>query len=221
MQEAKILVAEDDPKLRSLLSSTLSDAFAVEETGSYSDLESLLEKPSLSYDVIVLDRMMHGFDASDLLPQFKEKFPQCKILILSAISTPTEKATSLDRGADYLSKPFANEELIARVRVLARRAPSEIRLGNIVIDVFSRSASIDGQTLPLTNKEYLLLWTLLRHPLKVFSKAALYELVWQTSADVESNSIETTVNKLRRKLEEAGASASIRNSRKLGYWIEE
>lgn len=222
MAETRVLIVEDEEKLLTLIKATLAEHFEVTAIGSHQELQELLEKASFPYDIVVLDRMMNGRDTVEVVSTLKSKFPQSQVLILSAINTPTEKAMSLDRGADdYLSKPFENEELVARVRALGRRAPSEVRFGNLAIDVISRSASVEGKTVTLTNKEYLLIWTLIRHPHRIFNKAALYQDVWQSNADIESNAIETTVNKLRRKLEEAGASISIRNSRNIGYWIEE
>lgn len=222
MHRTNVVIVEDETKLVSLLEAELAKSFSVSTLTSYAGFADSVERATLICDVIVLDRMMNGHDTLKLLPSLKSKFPQTHVLILSAINTPSEKATALDLGADdYLSKPYANEELVSRIKVLARRLPSEIRFGNIAIDVDHRLVTVGEEAVNLAVKEYRLLWALMRNPRKVFSKAELYQDVWQTNAEIESHSIETTVNKLRRKLEEAGARPTIRNSRNLGYWIEE
>lgn len=220
--EANVLIVEDEAKLVEILERTLSESFHVSVITTFEELAAQIDGSSIRFDLLVLDRMLHGKDSLNLIAPLKEKFPQVKVLVLSAINTPSEKAIALDLGADdYLSKPFAHEELLARLRVLAKRLPAELRFGNITLDMLERTAKVADVDLQLATKEFLLLRAFLKTPGKVFPKTTLYEDVWQTSADVESNAIETTVNKLRRKLEEAGASASIKNSRNLGYWIEE
>lgn len=222
MLDAHVLLVEDESKLAEHLVRSLSQAFSVSVLNSFEELENSLSSPSLPFDVIILDRMMNGKDTLVLIPALRKKFPQCKILVLSAIHTPAEKALALDQGADdYVSKPVALEELMARVRAVTRRPSNELRFGNIAIDSVDRSVHIDGQSLPLSNKEFLLLRAFVQAPGKIFSKSYLYEQVWQTSVEIESNAIETTVNKLRRKLEDSSALAQIKNSRNLGYWLEE
>lgn len=222
MSEANVLVIEDEAKLSELLLQNLSAQFEVEGCPSYAELERLMERPALGFDVVVLDRMMNGRDTLALIDVFKERFPQCRILVLSAINTPAEKAVALDHGADdYLSKPFAWEELIARIRSLVRRGSRTIRFGNISLDTVDRVAKIGERDVTLSNKEFLLLRAFVQSPGKVFSKQTLFEQVWNMSSEVESNAIETTITKLRRKLEEAEAAPQIRNSRNLGYWLEE
>ncbi|MNT19182.1 Heme response regulator HssR [compost metagenome] len=120
-----------------------------------------------------------------------------------------------------MAKPFGSEELVARIRVLLRRTETILKLGNVALNSHDRTMKIGDQEIPLPNKEFVLLRTLIRNPRKIFSKVFLYEKVWEMSADVESNAIETMVNKLRRRLNEAGATVQIKNSRNAGYWIEE
>ncbi len=222
MTEANLLIVEDELKLAELLTANLSTLFNVDSCATFAAFEELFEKPALAFDVVILDRMLGSHDTLSLLPRFKDRFPQCRVIVLSAISTPAEKAAALDKGADdYLSKPFAWEELVARVRSLLRRGSRDIRFGNITLDTLERTASANGNVLSLSNKEFLLLRSLVQQPGRVFSKQTLFEEVWNMSAEIESNAIETTMTKLRRKLEEAGSNANIRNARNLGYWLEE
>ncbi len=223
MSNSRILIVEDEEKLLEHLSSTFqNEEFSVFTCSKLRDLEDILDLPAKKFDVIVLDRLLHGRDAATMVPQLKASLPDTKVMILSAINTPSEKAALLNSGADdYLAKPFDSDELLARVRVLIRRSSPGFTVGNLTLDVVNRTVRINDRELPLTNKEFLLLKTLGQTPGKIFSKAALYEHVWEMSPEVESNVVETTVNKLRRRLEELEASTHIRNSRNLGYWIEE
>lgn len=222
-QTPRILVVEDEEKLLAHLSRTLEEEkFKVDSCESFSSLEEIILMNNFTYDVVILDRLLYSRDSVQLIPQIKERQPRCKILILSAINTSSEKASILNMGADdYLSKPFASEELIARIRVLHRRVPMEVRLGNLVLDTDQRVITVDGIELSLQNREFVLLKTLVQSPGKIFNKNFLYEQVWGVNTDIESNVIEATVNKLRRRLKEIGANVIIKNTRNVGYWIEE
>lgn len=219
----RILIVEDEPKLLAHLVQTMKmEQFSVSHIESFQDLENLIQDPSHRYDVIVLDRLLHGKDSASLVPQIKLKMPDTKVLILSAINTGSEKASLLYLGADdYLSKPFDTEELIARVKVLMRREFLQIQFGNVKLDFHNRTMVVENNEIALPNREFNLLRTFMQSPGRIFSKALLYEQVWEFKSDVESNVVETTVNKLRRRLSEAGATIQIRNSRNAGYWLEE
>lgn len=222
MPSARILIVEDEVKLLShLVAIVSSDSQSVFTCSSFKELEQILGVKVSRFDVIILDRLLNGRDSAELLPKIKQSYPDARLMVLSAIDTAAEKASLLNQGADdYLAKPFDGEELMARVNVLLRRAPKALSLGNIVLQAESRSLSVNGRDIPLTNKEFLLLKTLMQVPGKVFPKNELYESVWEMSADVESNVVEATVNKLRRRLEEVGANVRISNARNAGYWIE-
>lgn len=220
--EIKVLVVEDESKLTALIRTGLAESFKVSVCETFPQFESHIAEPSLGFDIIVLDRIIHGIDTLAMVPRIKEQSPQCKIIILSAINSPDEKILALDLGADdYVSKPFVLEELAARIRAVYRRAVSKLRVGNISLDPVERIATVGDHDLQLSNKEFLLLRTFLQFPRKVFAKSHLHEAVWQVKSELESNAVEATINNLRRKLEEALATPKIRNSRNLGYWIEE
>lgn len=219
----RILIVEDEIKLLSHLAKTISDeGFSTFTCASFTELENLLKIPVKRFDVVILDRLLHGKDSAEFVTRMKEVLPEVKIMILSAINSASEKAALLDLGADdYVAKPFSNGELIARIRALLRRSRPELKFGNVILNTERRTAKVDDKEFPLQNKEFTLLRTLIRTPGKVFNKIFLYEHVWEMSTEVESNVVEATVNKLRRRLEEAGANVSIKSMRNKGYWIEE
>lgn len=218
----RVLVVEDESRILSHLVQMMGEqGYAVTASDSYGDLQTRLKSINPEFDVIILDRLLRGRDSAALVEQIKEVSPDTKVLIVSAINTSAEKAALLDLGADdYITKPFDDDELVARVRALLRRGRPEIKVGNLILDSDRRILKINESEIPLQNKEFVLLKTLMRAPRRIFNKAFLYEHVWEMSADVESNVIETTVNKLRRRLEDAGANVAIKSMRHKGYWLE-
>jgi len=223
MAAPRILIIEDEQKLLTHLSDLFRDAgFSIFTCASFRELESLLALPLKKFDVMVLDRLLQGNDSAKLIPKIKAEIPGMKILVLSAIDTAAEKAALLYLGADdYVAKPFDGDELVARASALIRRNKPEVQLGNVVLNLPERSLFVAGINVPLTNKEFDLLKTLLQTPGKVYNKTFLHEQVWEINPEVESNVVESTVTKLRRRLEEALATIQIKNARNVGYWIEE
>jgi len=223
MTNPRLMVVEDEVKLLNNLISLFSEeGFEVSSGSTFLDLEALLVSSNRRHDVIVLDRLLHGRDSADLIGRIKDELSGTKVLVLSAINTSSEKASVLDKGADdYLAKPFSGEELVARVRALLRRDVRQYRLGNLMVDEEKRIIRVGAQESSLTNKEFDLLKTFVKNPGKVFSKAILGQQIWELSVDAESNVVEATVNKVRRRLEELGATSKIKNTRNAGYWIEE
>ena len=223
ISSCRILIVEDELKLLNHLAQIMSEEghspFTCE---SYRELENLLLVPTKRFEVIILDRLLNGRDSAELIEKLKVELPDAKILILSAINSPSEKASLLDKGADdYMAKPFGSEELAARIRVLLRRSEPILKFGNVILNSHDRTMKVGNQEVALPNKEFVLLRTLMSSPGKIYGKVFLYEKVWEMSAEVESNAIETMVNKLRRRLDEAGATVHIKNTRNAGYWIEE
>lgn len=218
-----ILVVEDEIKLLQRLCETLEEhGYHILPCDSFQHLEEIVLLSDQRFEVIVLDRLLHSKDSAVFIATIKQRQPECKILVLSAISTSAEKAAILNMGADdYMSKPFDSDELAARVRVLQRRNRPEVRFGNLILNIEDRALVANNQTVPLQNREFALLRTLIQSPGKVFNKNDLYEQVWGISTDVESNVIEATVNKLRRRLKEINVSVTIKNMRNIGYWVEE
>jgi DNA-binding response OmpR family regulator len=221
-----VWIIEDEQKVLDNLDETMSTAgFSVHRSGKIEEMLEVVEKRPYSPDVIVMDRMLQEADALDHLSDVRTTFPSAKVLVLSAINSSTEKAFALDCGADdYMSKPFSNIELVARVRALARRNADGsfdlLRLGNLSIDREARVATVGDKKFPLTNKEYLVLKTLIQNPGKVFTKDELFGSVWDLTERGETNVLAATITNLRRKLEEHEANIQIRNLRNAGYWVE-
>ncbi len=222
-----ILIVEDESSLSHFLSESLKkEGYCTQVVTSMEELNSTIEqKNSLDPQVIVLDRLLHGLDSSEKITTLKERFPNSKIIVLSAIGGPTEKGKILDMGADdYVSKPFSIEELVARIRVSQRynvkTAQTVQSYGNLTLDLFSQSAEVEGKKLELSKKEYQLLTALLHTPTKVYNRYQLLDNIWDIHADVESNVVEVTIKNLRKKLESVQANVEILSKRNVGYWIE-
>lgn len=222
-----ILIAEDEPTIAAkvkLLVEELKWIPAV--VHSIPDMLEILSASKTPFDILVLDRMMGGSDSADFVISLRMQYPTLKIIVLSAIDSSLEKAKLIDHGADdYLAKPFESSEFQARLKALLRRsAPASnnlnYKISNIALDLIQRSVSVNGFTLSLTAKEFLVLHALCSNIGKIYSKNQLIESIWGFSPENETNVVESTVNSLRRKLEQSGALAQIKNTRYIGYWIE-
>lgn len=218
-----ILLVEDEEKLaKKIEESFQSFGMNVLVCNTYQELETLLLKKDLTFSVVVLDRLLNGLDSANLIPTFKINFPQIKILVLSAINSPMEKASLLNLGVDdYLGKPFDFVELNARINAVARRTKSALSLGNVELDIEKRTAKTNTKEVFLQNREFDLLKIFFSNPRKVYDKESIYKYVWEFSSDVDSNVIETTILKIRKKLLEIGANIQIKSARYRGYWIED
>ena len=222
-----ILIAEDEPTIAAKVK------LLVEELNWYPvvvhnipDMLETLSSTKTTFDLLVLDRMMGGSDSADFVVSLRMQYPALKIIILSAIDSSLEKAKLIDRGADdYLAKPFESIEFQARLKALIRRSGAHTtnlnyEVANISIDLIQRSVSVEGTLLNLTAKEFLVLHALCSTIGKIYSKAQLIESIWGFSLENETNVVESTVNSLRRKLEQAKALVQVKNTRYVGYWIE-
>lgn len=218
-----ILLVEDEEKLaKKVKDSFQANGISTTICSSYQELEALLIEKELTFSMMVLDRLLNGIDSANLVSTIKEKNPQIKILILSAINSPIEKASLLNLGADdYLGKPFDFLELTARIYALVRRGQPTLSLGNVYLDIEKRSARTDFKEVILQNREFDLLKIFVSNPRKVFDKENIYKHVWEFSTEVDSNVIETTILKIRKKLIDIDASIKIKSARYRGYWIED
>lgn len=219
----RILVVEDEIKAADFLRKALSsESFAVDVSHrGDAALEMALET---AYDAIVLDIMLPGRDGLSVLRVLRARGNNTPVLLLSARSHLTERVDGLNAGADdYLPKPFALEELTARVKALCRRSGEsrsvQLRVGNLVLDTVTRLAQRGSQKIELSAREYRLLEYLMRHPGRVCTRMLLLEKVWDYDFDPGTNLVDVTVRRLRERLDSPGEEALIHTVRGQGYMM--
>lgn len=220
---SRILVVEDERRIRDFLVRGLrEEGYGVEEAADGRTGWLALEQGS--WDLVILDWWLPGEDGIELLRRFRVRNRTTPVLFLTARDTISDRVAGLDAGADdYLCKPFAFEELLARVRVMLRRpeqAPGFLleQLG-VRADLASQRATRDGRPLDLTAKEFSLLCLFLRNPKTVLSRTRIFDTVWSDQYDGLSNTIEVHIKELRRKLEAYGPRL-IQTRRGRGYVFE-
>jgi DNA-binding response OmpR family regulator len=215
------LVIEDNQRLcQAVAESMRAQGFAVDTAGSAT--EGLRVWRAADYDVVVLDLMLPDGTGLSALKEMRDRGNLTPVLILTALGTIEDRVRGLDCGADdYLVKPFAMQELIARLRALLRRPGAALgrtlTLGSVQLDTSARIATVAGTQLDLTRSELIVLEALLRSQGRVISKERLAECLYNFEQERSANSVETQVHRLRRKLAAAGADVSIRTFRGLGY----
>jgi DNA-binding response OmpR family regulator len=188
--------------------------------------EGLWYAESNDYDVIVLDLMLPKMDGLTVLQRLRDQGKTTHILILTARDTVEDRVRGLQMGADdYLIKPFAFDELTARVKALSRRAHGvkspRIAIGELVIDLASHSAARGGEPIPLTRREYALLEFLALRQGEVVSRTEIENHIYDDRAEPMSNVVDAAVYALRRKIDRPGKPSLIETRRGLGYVIEE
>ena len=219
----RILFAEDDARLGALVTRVLREEGHVVEWVRDGDA-AVAQLADGGFDLAILDVMMPGRDGFRVAAGRRARGDAVPILLLTARGTVDDRVRGLDAGADdYLVKPFAMPELLARVRALGRRpsaAPSEtLRAGVVALDTRARRASVAGRNVDLTAREYALLELFLRNPGVVLSRTQILDRVWSYDYDGASNIVETYVRYLRRKL--GTSSGMIRTVRGMGYRLDE
>ena len=219
-----ILVVDDDPRLRKALGRVLvSHGFEVElaEDGT----EALARLGVRSFDAVVLDVMMPGSDGIEVCQRMRARGDDLPVLMLTARDAVRERVAGLEAGADdYLVKPFANEELVARVRALLRRAGAgaeRLAFADLELDLLTRDAMRNDREIELSRIEFELLEFFLRHPRQVLSRGLIYERVWGYDASLSSNTLDVLVGHLRRKLEAGGERRLIHTVRGVGFTLRE
>lgn len=221
----KVLLAEDSERLRATLARGLRAAgFTVDAAGDGVEASGFLA--GYGYDLVVLDLGLPRLDGFGVLRALPAGGDRPRVLVLSARDRVDDRVAALNAGADdYLVKPFSFEELVARLRALARR-PAETRSdvlehAGVRLDPQARQATAGGRALALTPREFALLELLLRHRGRVFARADILERIAGSGSEASDRSIEVVVFGLRRKLDEAGCSGLIENRRGAGYLIPE
>jgi DNA-binding response OmpR family regulator len=221
----RLLVIEDDPALVDALGRGLRDAgFAVDCVGSAEDaIERLALDP---YDVIVLDLGLPGADGLSLLRSMRERQLTVPVLVLTARGGVGDRVVGLDAGADdYLPKPFAFPELLARIRALLRRgtqvAPTILRVADLELDPARFEARRNGRPLSLTTKEFAILEYFMRHAGMLVTRTMLLEGCWDAGYDGLSNLVDVHVSRLRRKIDLPGAPPLFHTVRAAGFLLGE
>jgi two-component system response regulator MprA len=219
-----ILVVDDDSSLRKALRRVLvSNGFEVEvaEDGAEA-LSRLREK---TFDAVVLDVMMPGRDGIEVCEELRANGDGLPVLMLTARDAVRDRVAGLEAGADdYLVKPFANEELVARIRALLRRAgggSDTLTFADLELDLLTHDARRGAREVELSPIEFELLEFFLRHPRQVLARGLIYERVWGYDASLSSNSLDVFVGHLRRKLEAGGERRLIHTVRGVGFTLRE
>jgi DNA-binding response OmpR family regulator len=221
----RILLVEDEPEMVSALRAALKrHDMVVDHAASLLEAEGFVAIDG--YDAILLDRQLPDGDGLALVPRLRVAGNTTPVLMLTARGDTSDKVVGLDMGADdYLAKPFAFEELLARLRALLRRpAPLQtqtIRAGHLALDVGHREASIRGEPLSLPRRELLVLEALMRRTGRMVQREALMEAVFGLDDEIQSNALDTHVSRLRRKLTEAEGGVEINGIRGVGYLLRE
>jgi two-component system response regulator PrrA len=219
----RVLVVDDEAAIREALERALRlEGFVVDlAEGGTVALERLAAEPP---DVVVLDVVMPDLDGIEVTRRLRGAGSRVPICILSARDEVADRVAGLRAGADdYLVKPFALEELTARLHALLRRTPSDdgvpIRVGDLTVDPARRLVRRGVREIELTNREFELLETLARHPGMVLSRTQLLEQVWGYTFEVDSNVVDVFVSYLRRKLEAGGESRLLHTVRGVGFVV--
>jgi len=221
----RILVVEDERKVASFLRQGLQEeGYAVDVAADGAEgLDRALEAPP--FDLVVLDVRLPRRDGFDVLRALRAEGVASPVLLLTARDAVADKVTGLDLGADdYLTKPFAFEEFLARVRALLRRrggtAPV-LTLADLALDPATRTVTRAGQRVDLTVREYALLECFLRHAGRVLTRPVLAQTVWGLDFDPESNIVDVYVGHLRRKIDTDPACRLLHTVRGAGYVLKE
>jgi DNA-binding response OmpR family regulator len=217
----RLLLVEDSERLQRSLGTGLRNAgYAVDISGTGPD--GLWRALSTDYDLIVLDIMLPGFDGLSLLRQLREQGKQTHVLLLTARDTVDDRVTGLRTGADdYLVKPFAFDELLARIEAISRRRTGRksptIRVADLEIDIPSRTVRRDGTTIPLLPREFALLEYLASRAGEVASRADIEVHIYDDRTEPFSNVVDSAICALRRKIDRPGQPSLIVTRRRLGY----
>jgi DNA-binding response OmpR family regulator len=218
----RILVVEDDVSLARQIASALTEAG--HDPIVVHDGEKALDKTEVtSFDLIVLDIILPGMDGFEVLRHLREQRLASRVLMLTARAEVKDRVTGLQLGADdYLPKPFAMRELVARVNALGRRYPEEpvlkLRVGDLTLDLASHEVHRGLRHIHLSARELMLLKVLMREPGRVFTRTELCERVWEHPHEYDTKLVEVFIGRLRRKISDPQLIHTVRH---VGYTIHE
>jgi|SRR5215469_11447682 len=219
----RILVIEDEIQLaRKVVSSLEQAAHEVRMTNRGDTALHLLDDSA--FDLLVIDVRLPGIDGFEVLRQLRNRQRTSRVLMLTAAGEVHDKVNALGLGADdYVTKPFAMQELLARVEALGRRYPQEpavqLKIADLVLDLSSQQVHRAGRRIELSARESALLRILLREPGRVFTRTELCERIWHRQHDYDTKLVEVFVGRLRKKIDGASAVPLIKTVRHLGYSI--
>lgn len=221
-----ILVVEDEQRLARLLRRVLIEEQHVVDL-AFDGSEGLDQAQTGSYDLIILDRMLPGIDGIEACKHMRASGVSASILMLTAMGAVEDRVSGLKAGADdYLTKPFAMSELLARVEALLRRSERQLdqstvlQVGDLSLDLVHHSVERGGKTIDLTAKEFALLEFLMRHPGQVLSRTQLIDHVWRYDLEAVSNVVDIYIHYLRDKIDKGFARPLLKTVRGVGYKIE-
>ncbi len=222
----RVLLVEDEKSLSRYLKKGLEEeGYAVDAVGDGEDALRIVE--TAGYDVIVLDVMLPSVDGLKVCRRIRDRGRNASILMLTAKDTLEDRVRGLDAGADdYLVKPFAFEELLARIRAVTRRSRDTPRspvltVADLSLDTVTKMVSRGQGTIELPHKEYALLECLMREPGRVFSRELIAEHLWDSRSFTESNVVDVYIRNLRRRIDDPFPVKLIRTVRGMGYKISD
>jgi two-component system OmpR family response regulator len=221
----RVLVVEDDDKIASFVVNGLKqNGFSVDAVGDGE--QALANCSSVDYDAVVLDIMLPKLDGLSVIRAIRRDKRLVPVLLLSAKASVDNRVAGLQAGADdYLTKPFAFSELLARIQALIRRAtqvaePTTLVVGDLSLNLLTREVVRAGQTLDLQSREFALLELLMRHPGRPVTKTMILEHIWDYSFDPQTNVVDVLAHRLRSKLEKNFPVKIMQTIRGVGYVLK-
>jgi len=220
----RVLVVEDEIKVAAFIKKGLQEENWTVVT-AYDGIEALKALEKTEFDVIVLDIMMPRLDGLSFLQRIRQEGNLVPVLLLTAKDSITDRVKGLKTGADdYLIKPFAFEELLARLYALVRRNRWELseslKIDNLIINIERHTVSRDNKTIELTPLEFRLLELLARNKGRVLSRESIEDYIWGRNTDLDTNAVDVYINFLRKKIDKSFAKKLIQTVRGLGYKLE-
>ena len=219
----RILVVEDDERIASFLVKGLrAEGYVTNVVSTGERAELLLEDPDEVFDLVLLDIRLPGMSGEEVLVRLRQRDTQLPVIILTARIGIGERVRGLDLGAnDYVTKPFAFEELLARIRAVLRSstqpAASELVVGDLRFDLLTKIARRGGRSIELAPREWALLELFMRHPDHILSRTRILNEVWEYDFDPGSNVVDVYVGYLRKKLNMPGLEPIVKTVRGAGY----